>query len=240
MTEHPYTLEPCTEHDLLEWFHSPGSIAKHLLSLYSFAIGLNAKRIVDIGIGSTTRVLRLAATKTNGKVMSCDVDVQRFSSLLEQQTESWSLSLCPSEKFLRELEAPIDYAVHDGAHDYFQVKLDLSLLIPKMRKYGLICIHDTQQTELSHELLKAIKDTVQDFRVSMTTLPFSCGLTILRVEECAHPPIDPTGTPLPDGRFDTAPVTFPTYINPQESYDQADSSLKRWLRWRLRKIIKGY
>jgi len=234
------SFEPFSQTQLFAAFEDASlSTSKHLLTLYSLAVGLNARSIVDLGIGSTTRALRAAALKTGGIVMSCDCDIERFSSLLSQQDEHWRLSLGPSEVFLKSLQEPIDFVVHDAAHDYFQVQLDLALILSKMKRFGLICVHDTQQIDLHSDMLAAIRDATKEYEVSITNLPFNCGLAIIRLENADHTAITPTGLPLPDGRFDTTPAAL--YCSVSNSDFQArDSSWKRWIRWRLRKAVKGY
>jgi hypothetical protein len=129
--------------------------------------------------------------------------------------------------------------VHDAAHDYFQVKMDLTAILPKMKRFGMICVHDTQQPDLSHEMLAAIKDSVRGQPISMVNLPFSAGLAIIRVEESAHPAITPASGHLPDGRIETEPVACAMQIVDDAEFGRADTSLRRWLHWRGRKIIKG-
>ena len=202
-------------------------------------MGVNAKKIVDLGIGSTTRSMRFAAQTTGGVCYSCDVDAARFSGLLGQQDEHWKLFLGPSEKFVAQLEGPLDFVMHDAAHDYYQVKMDLEAIIPKMKRFGLICVHDTQQTDLSHDMLAAIKDVLRGKAVSMVNLPFSSGLAIIRIEESSLAEIAPSSGLLPDGRIETAPVACAMQVVEGANYGKADTSLRRWLHWRARKVIKG-
>lgn len=236
-----FNVNPFTEPDLLEAFFNPElAVSKHLLILYSLVVGLGAKQILDLGIGSTTRVLRAAGVKTGGVVFSCDRDAKRFSTLSSLQDDHWKLFLGATETFLRSLPGPFDFVMHDAAHDYFQVKLDLELILPKMKKFGMICLHDTQQPDLSSDMLAAIRDAVVGHRVSLTTLPFNAGLSIIRIEDSRHPAVTPTGSSLPDGRFDTCPVPFSQFVEGAERIEAKDDSLKRWLRWRLRKLVKGW
>ena len=101
-------------------------------------------------------------------------------------------------------------------------------------------MHDTQQPDLSHEMLAAIKDALRGQPISMVNLPFSAGLAIIRVEESAHPgSLLPASGRLPDGRIETEPVACPTQIVEDAEFTRADTSLRRWLHWRGRKIIKG-
>lgn len=214
------------------------SIAPHLPVIYALAKGIQAKRIVELGIGLSTRVLRLVACECEGILYSCDSDKQRFHHLLDEQDPCWKLQLGPSEDFLKRLDPPIDFVLHDAAHDYFQVKLDLECILPKMRAFGLICVHDTQQTDLHAEMLGALRDAIGEKPVSVLNIPFGAGLAVLRVEESVHPPIQPRTGTLPDGRPDTRLVPF--HMGPAAFSMKADRSIRRWIRWRVRKMIKGY
>src|ERR1700674_2540916 len=199
----------CVSRDeLLSKFEYSDGTSKHLLTLYSLVIGLNARVIVDLGLGQTTGVLRSAARQTGGTVYSCDADKRRFSPLLADQDDHWKLYLEFSASFLQKVPEPIDFVMHDSAHDYVNVKRDLEMILPKMRQFGMICVHDTQQTDLHQGMLAAMRDATRNFSVSMTNLPFNAGLGMIRVESSPHPPITPASGKLPDGRSDTTPVAF--------------------------------
>jgi hypothetical protein len=77
-----------------------------------------------------------------------------------------------------------------------------------MRQFGLICVHDTQQPELYRDMLAAIGDATRNLKVSLTNLPFNCGLAIIRIEESRHPAVTPAFGKLPQGQSDTLPVAF--------------------------------
>lgn len=236
-----FNVNPFTEPELLEaFFNTRLAVSKHLLILYSLVVGLGAKQVLDLGIGTTTRALRAAVLKTGGVVFSCDRDAERFSPLSNLQDDHWKLFLGATETFLRSQPGPFDFVMHDAAHDYFQVKLDLELILPKMKKFGMICLHDTQQPDLSSDMLAAIRDALVGHRVSLTTLPFNAGLSIIRIEESNHPAVVPSGGELPDGRFDTCPVSFNPFVEASERIKAGDDSWRRWLRWRLRKLVKGW
>lgn len=230
-----------SEERLWQHFFEPYTIGKHLLTIYSIAVGLNADKVVDIGIGSTTGTLRMAVAQTGGCVYSCDRDGTRFSSLTAEQDEQWKLSLESSDGFLRTLEPPIDFAVHDGAHDYYTVKQDLTLLLPKMRTYGIICVHDTQQPTLGQEMLAAIRDATAPWSVSLTNLPFSGGLAIIRIERGAYPSGQMADTTLADGSSDTRPIAFPMRPDETASFPDVDGLFARaalWARWKARKYLR--
>jgi hypothetical protein len=198
--------------ELFEAFEQDPAPSKHLLILYSLVIGLRAKIIADLGIGRTTSAIRTAAQATGGVVYSCDADSRLFEPLLAHQDDRWRVFLEFSDKFIPRVPVPIDFAMHDAAHDYQTVRRDLALLIPRMRTFGIICVHDTQQPDLAQDMLGAIRDATSPFQVSVTNLPFSAGLAIIRVEKSEHPPISPSGHTLPDGRPDTMLMPFPCTV----------------------------
>ena len=231
---------PFTPAELWESAHATQGFSKHLLAVYAMAVGLDAQRIVEFGLGNTTRALRLAAGFTGGTLHSCDCDRERFTDLLSRQDETWKLDLSGSDAFLRSIDGPLDLVVHDSAHDYFQVKQDLELILPKMRSFGLVCLHDTQQPELRDDMLSALRDGTHGWDVSLTNLPYSAGLAIIRVEQGNHPARPTKGT-MPDGRSpDTVPARLTMRFAAEDGRDPADAGPLRYLRWRLRKIVKGY
>lgn len=184
------SLNPYTPEEMFAAFSQKnGSINKHLLIIYSFAVGVNAQRTLDLGIGDTTRALRAAMDVTGGKLFSCDIDRKRFAPLLNQVSPAWELYLEPSDSFLKKMVPPFDFILHDAAHDYWQVRQDLELMIPMMRQFGMICIHDTQHSDIGDQMPKAIRDGCRDHQVSWVHLPFSYGMTVLRVEESTHPAV---------------------------------------------------
>jgi hypothetical protein len=188
-------------------------------------IGTNAKTIMDIGLGQSTGAIRAAAAKTGGVVYSCDFDKNRYTYLLPEQDAHWKLFLEASGSFIPKVPDAIDFCMHDGAHDYTTVLNDLKAILPKMRKYGIICVHDTQQSDLNKEMLSAIKDATENFATSVVNVPFGAGLAIIRVEESNHSPITPGGATLPDGRPDTSLMEYPTVTISDVKYSAVKGKL---------------
>lgn len=211
-------LGPFTESELFECFHGGSMSSKHVLLIYSFIVGLNAKTILDLGLGNSTRVCRSAAAKTGGKVYSCDMDEERFKKLEELDEPGWEFFCTKSTDMIQRIPAPFDFVFHDASHIHDVVIEDLLIILPKMRQFGLVCVHDTQQPR--YTLLEAVTEAVEAVAprqtVSMLTLPFSCGLTVLRVETSSHDPI----TPAVMYRGDRV-VTVPRYIAPPDRASQS-------------------
>jgi hypothetical protein len=222
------TLVPYTMDELVDRYEDrfERGIASHLLIIYSAACGLRAKTIVDIGLGSTTRTLRAAAVKTGGVVYSCDRDRERYEHLLHEQDRHWNLFIGSSERFIDTVPAPIDFAVHDGAHDFFQVRQDLERLLPRMRTLSLLMIHDVQHERLGHGMMSAIREAIKGYKVTFTALPWGSGLLVLRIEQSQYPPASEWGV-----------LTQPFPLDVQDR-SKIDRTAMRWMRWRLGKIIR--
>lgn len=232
--------EPVVDAALLSLVKTNRGTAGHLLALYAFALGLRAQRIVELGLGMTTGVLRAAAKLTGGILTSCDWDRTRFAHLLAEQDDHWRLVLEPSDSFLPSLQPPLDLVVHDGAHDYSRVRADLEAILPKMRTFGLVCVHDTQQPDLYRDMLGAIRDATRRFPTSVVHLPFAAGLAVIRVEKGLYPAISPASGDLPDGRCETFLYPYPTrFSGSRTNGGYIPSIWKRragYLRARLRRL----
>lgn len=221
-------FSPYSTEELWSAFHRPkGSINKHLLLIYSLVVGLNASRVLELGIGSTTRTLRAAMKVTGGKVYSCDIDRERFSDLLEGNYDDWELHLCSSTEFLSVMKPPFEFAVHDGAHDYEQTRKDLEAIFPMMRQFGLVCIHDTQGETSGREMVAALKDAVKNYSVSYIHLPYNYGLTIVRIEKSDYKFVSP---PWKKDGYAPETVCFPDSV---DSFG-IETRLKGWIKWKLR------
>ena len=181
-------LEPFSDSGLLRNFAGNGSSSKHLLTIYSMVVGLNAKTIIDLGVGATTRALRGAAELTGGTVYSVDRSEEHYGEMLAKQTPTWKMFIGMSDDFFASLPADLtfDFVMHDAAHDYARVKRDLEAILPRMKTFGLICIHDTQHSVLGEGMYRAVREATEGKPVTTTTLPYCSGMTIIRTEESAH------------------------------------------------------
>lgn len=186
---------PYSQDDLFAMFAGNGSFSKHLLTVYSIAIGVNAKCMAEIGIGSSTRALLAACQVTGGRLYSCDSDKKRYSRLLQlfPRSKRWRLSLTDSWNFISQLPEAMDFVSHDGSHDAKIVLEDLTLIIPKMKKFGVVTLHDVQHPKFGPALIEAVKDVARKLPISFTILPYNCGLMVIRVEESKHQAITPAG-----------------------------------------------
>lgn len=122
-------------------------IRQLLISLFSIAVSLNAKNILEIGVreGYSTLALNLAVGLTEGKLISVDIEGYRLKHKLPFE-ERWKFIQSDSLVFLRGLQKhkPLfDMVFIDGAHTYNQVKQEFNIIAEHVNKSGLILFHDT-------------------------------------------------------------------------------------------------
>jgi hypothetical protein len=153
--------------------------------------------------------IRAAAALTGGTEYSCDYASDRLAHLVDLQTDTWKFFLGSSTDYFTWMPQSVafDFCMHDAAHRYEPVLNDLRQIIPYMKRFGIVCIHDTQQLELGREMSQAVLDAAKEFPVRHVTLPYGCGLSIIRVEESANAPVEVAGR-LEDGKLDTIPFSF--------------------------------
>lgn len=179
-------VDNLTLSELHEIFLSNKSMSKHVLIIYSMVIGLNARSVLDLGYGWSTRAILAALKHTGGKLTTIDCDYQRWKNKIYHNIPNWNFIIGVSSQLLvvnPMCMGPFDFIMHDGAHDYENVKNDLKILITRMKQFGIICVHDTQFDTLGEQMRAAVIDACKDFNVSSTTLPYCCGFTIIRNEQ---------------------------------------------------------
>lgn len=203
-------MKAFSREELFDAHHGEGASSKHLLTIYSFIVGLQAKVIADIGIGASTRTCLAAAAVTRGQVHSCDMDEKRYKKFERELTPNWTFCCVSSTEFISQLPSPIDFVMHDGSHEYDVVTDDLRRIVPKMRRFGIICVHDTQQPR--YRLLDAIEDIRKELPLSHVPMPYGCGLSILRIEESDNDAISPAGM-TKASRIVTKPQAIGTLVD---------------------------
>jgi hypothetical protein len=78
--------------------------------------------------------------------------------------------------------------LHDGSHTWREVAIDLKLIIPRIKKGGILLVHDTNHPTDNYQLDKAV-DSIDfnyddsGFKIERLTLPYGYGLTMIRIME---------------------------------------------------------
>lgn len=161
---------------------------KHYLTLYAIIDGLEAKKTFEFGTGISTRVILEALQRTGGQHTSCDVrdliDTGISPSLFVEQGDNWRFLQKNSNTIMTgELETygPFDFVLHDGSHIPGEVQKDLKKIVPFMKQNSILLVHDTNNDKYGEGMLVAVKKALQDIEHEIVTLPFSYGLTIVKI-----------------------------------------------------------
>jgi len=129
------------------------STAKETRILYDEAVKLNAKIMIDLGVGSyagTTKGLLLACITTEGHVWSVDVKNHlkaRESVDVLGLSKYWTYVIMDDLEFVKRWEpwCAVDIVVIDTTHTYEQTLKELEAYAPLVRVGGLIFLHDTKK-----------------------------------------------------------------------------------------------
>lgn len=180
--------------------HGQGDSDKHLMSLFSVALGMKAKHIVELGVrnGSTTLPLLLAAKLNGGHVVSVDINPTSFKPPKELE-QYWTFVQSDALEFLRDQVTirftPYDLVYIDDWHSYEHVKKELEYIDRLVSPKSVVLLHDLMYGNYAphyHSDLtldkgqwanggpyRAVAELDPQFW-EFATLPYNNGLTLLR------------------------------------------------------------
>ena len=175
-----------------------GDSDRHLMTLFSIAIEIKAKRILELGVrnGKTTLPLLLAAKINSGKVISIDINDTIF--VPPKELENYlEFKKCDALQYLREVDKdePFDLIFIDDWHAYNHVKAELEHIDKMVSPRTVILLHDLMygnhaphyHTDLTLKdgqwaeggPYRAVAELNPQFW-EFSTIPVNNGLTILR------------------------------------------------------------
>jgi predicted O-methyltransferase YrrM len=161
--------------------------ARHYLSLYAMVLGLRAKRVCEFGAGFSTVAILRALQQTGGTLLTNDQrprdQINVPADLFEGSEARFEYAQGSADAFLPRLENDaFDLVLHDGSHEFWQVFRDLRAVLPRVKKDGLVLVHDTNHPTfpfLRYAAPLALWATGTLYE--KVTLPYGCGLTVIRV-----------------------------------------------------------
>lgn len=135
-------------HTMTSWFDDAYSTSKHLLVLYSIAIGLKAKIILEIGFGLSTFVLARAAKTNGGYLYSCDN--RDFSYLLTDAEKEVTTFIHGNSWDAYEKMEAIGETIDFAFLDYFSnpktsqefIEKEVSRCYLLLSPHGILAVHD--------------------------------------------------------------------------------------------------
>jgi predicted O-methyltransferase YrrM len=120
---------------------------RHLLTLYSIALQISAKRILELGVreGHTTLPFLCAAAETGGTLHSVDISPTTFRCPAELSNH-WSFFQSDAIQWLKAAAATgqmhYDLVYVDDWHSYQHVKQELNILESMISPSTVIILHD--------------------------------------------------------------------------------------------------
>jgi len=169
---------------LERWRAHRTGLAPYYPLLYSLVIGMGAQRVFEFGTGESTEVLLSALRQTDGVLYSCSPSGKEPSYA---DARHWVHYPTLSEHALRALppEVCFDLVLHDGSHSAAVVEADLIGILPRVKRGGLILLHDTLHSYVGAQvrsgLREALLSDLLDGATTTITLPFAFGLTVIQV-----------------------------------------------------------
>ena len=122
-----------------------GDSDKHLMTLFSIAIGMKSKKILELGVrnGKTTLPLLLAAKMNNGSVVSVDIEDTIFNPPDELKPH-FEFIKKDALQYLHDVskEEPFDLIYIDDWHAYEHVKKELEYIDQLVSPKTVILLHD--------------------------------------------------------------------------------------------------
>ena len=175
-----------------------GDSDKHIMTLFSIAVGGKSKNIIELGVrgGNTTLPLILAAKLNGGKVTSVDINETEFECPEDLQ-DNWTFVKSDAIEFLSKINSDetIDLIYIDDWHSYEHVKKELEIIDSLISPSTIILLHDLMygntnpfyHTDLTLKdgqwanggPYRAVAELNPQFW-EFATLPWNNGLTILR------------------------------------------------------------
>lgn len=139
------TLTKYLDNIIEDVVNGSGDSDKHLMTLFSIAIGMKSKKILELGVrnGKTTLPLLLAAKMNNGSVVSVDIEDTIFNPPDELKPH-FEFIKKDALQYLHDVskEEPFDLIYIDDWHAYEHVKKELEYIDQLVSPKTVILLHD--------------------------------------------------------------------------------------------------
>jgi predicted O-methyltransferase YrrM len=184
-----------------------GDSDKHLLTLYSIAMQMSAKSVLELGVrdGTTTLPFLCAMAENNGCLYSVDIAQTCFVCPIDLR-EQWRFYKSDALEWLDQarnekphygeiLPNKFDLVYVDDWHSYDHVRAELELIEPMITPSSIIILHDLMYSNAQPDYRSNVYTQDQEWKnggpyraVSeldstiweYSTIPVNHGLTILR------------------------------------------------------------
>lgn len=159
-------------------------LALHYPLIHATVVGLNAKRTFEFGAGGSTRVFVDAGHGAHISLSTASMAELREAYNIWSRDTIWAHYSGLSQTFRDIPYKDLDIVLHDGSHAADVVEEDIAWVWPRIKRYGLLFVHDTQHSYVGQEMRAGLRRALDAVKAdcSVTTLPYGFGLTIVRKE----------------------------------------------------------
>jgi predicted O-methyltransferase YrrM len=166
---------------------SASGFNRHYGFLFGLIRGMRPQKVLELGCGLSTITMLEALSRYGGHLTTLDMrDIEQTGNTkadIETYKEHWTYAQGDSQKSLETLEtAGFDLVLHDGSHEWRTVMKDLWKAVPKMKKDGILLVHDTEHPLLGRGMRMAVRLGLLFTPHKKMTLPYGYGLTVVRIK----------------------------------------------------------
>jgi predicted O-methyltransferase YrrM len=173
-----------------ELFHrvdqSQSGFTQHYAFLLGLIRGMRPEHMLEFGCGLSSIIAADMLSKTGGTLTTLDMrdisETGNSASDLQTYAGTWTYVRGDSRETVRSLpDTGYDLVLHDGSHTWHTVLKDIRAILPKIKKNGILLVHDTQHPQLGRAMRLGVQLGLLFTCHAKVTLPYGYGLTIVRI-----------------------------------------------------------
>lgn len=165
---------------------SQSGFTQHYVFLLGLIRGMRPENMLEFGCGLSSIIAADTLSKTGGKLTTLDVrdinDTGNTEQDLKTYAGTWTYVRGDSRKTVKTLpDIGFDLVLHDGSHEWRTVLKDIRAILPKIKKNGILLVHDTMHPQLGRGMRLAVRLALLFTPHKKLTLPYGYGLTFVRI-----------------------------------------------------------
>ena len=168
-----------SEDMLRDWVGPDWEGDTYQLTLYTLAVGLQAKVVYEWGVGYSTLALLRAVQRTGGKVISCDINEEKAPFVIDHAPDAldrWVFHHLSSEELCAISSEQAELIYIDGCHVLSCVLWEVEHFWPLLKPDGLMVLHDTRTwPDGPGEVFWLMRAR----GLEVLELPYSCGMAVV-------------------------------------------------------------